>query len=400
MLTPRKLLAVTLSVALILLSGCASTQKTELAATDGSVDVSVRWRTSLGEGPGVTYTRLRAAVADGIVYAADTRGTVSALTLEDGDYDWTTDLGQDILGGVALEDDQLFVSLKEGSLVALSAETGEELWRTMLPSEAVATASADARRVFVQTIDGRVTALERDTGAQAWSYEAGMPVLSVRGTGAPLVLDQLVVTGFATGKLVALDKTLGIPRWDVRLGVPDGRSELERLVDVDGAPVQDGRIIYAASYHGKIAAVAENGEVIWQENGSSYTSPELALGSIYLTLDDDAIQSYDMLSGAMGWNQAALSGRTLGQVAAIGSSLAVADAEGYVHFLSQVDGRLTGRILLRPRPLHVNYPHQPESTNWRLVRGRDFGIRSTLINTSEGLLVYTNNGELVLLDVE
>jgi len=400
MLATRTLLPLLMAGLLTVVSGCASQQKTPLPATDDSTDVSVRWRTSLGEGPGVTYTRLRAAVADGIVYAADTQGVVSALTLDDGDYEWTTDLGQEILGGVAVDGEQLFVSLKEGSLVALSVADGKELWRAMLPSEAVATAGADRQRVFVQTIDGRVTALERDNGEQAWSYEAGMPVLTVRGTGAPLVLDQLVVTGFATGKLVALDKTLGIPRWDVRLGVPDGRSELERLVDVDGAPVEEGRVIYAAAYHGKMAAVAENGEVIWQENGSSYTSPELALGSIYLTLDTDAIQSFDMVSGALGWQQTALTGRNLGQVAAVGSDLAVADGEGYVHFLSQLDGRLTGRILLRPRPLHVNYPHQPESTNWRLVRGRDFGIRSTLINTSEGLLVYTNNGELILLDVE
>jgi outer membrane protein assembly factor BamB len=382
-----------------LLAACATTKEGVLPDTSGDVKPDVVWRTSLGEGPGVTYTRLKAAVNDGTIYAADTGGTVTALELATGDRLWSVDLEQPILGGVSFSQDQLYVSLREGTLVALAAEDGSEQWRSMLPSEAVAQAAADNKRVFIQTVDGRVTALEREDGAQAWSYEAGMPVLSVRGTGTPLITDRLVITGYATGKLVALDKVLGIPRWDVRLGVPDGRSELERLVDVDGSPVMDGRLIYAAAYHGKVAAISEMGEVVWQEEGSTYTSPELALGSVYLTLDDDSIQSYDMMSGARAWQQTALKGRGLSQVTAMGTYLAVADEEGYVHFLSQVDGGLEGRILLRPRPLHINYPHQSEATNWRLSRGRDFGIRSNMVDTEEGLLVYTNAGDLALIEL-
>ena len=214
------------------------------------------------------------------------------------------------------------------------------------------------------------------------------------------MLEQLVVTGFATGKVVALDKALGIPRWNVRLASPDGRSELERLVDVDGAPIWDNGILYAAAYHGKIAAISQMGETIWEEDGSSYTSPELALGSLYLTLEDDSIQSYDMVNGAKAWKQTALTGREVGQVTAIGTQLAVADGEGYVHTMSQVDGHITGRILLRPRPIHMSFPNQGEATNWRALRGKDFGIRSTLVATDAGLLVYTNTGELLLLNVE
>ena len=381
------------------LAACASTNDRVLPDVSGEAKPDVVWRINLGEGPGVTYTRLKAAVDGDTVYAADTGGTVTAVELASGDRLWTKDLEQPILGGVSFSDNQLFVSLREGTLVALSAEDGSEQWRAMLPSEAVAQAAADDQRVFIQTVDGRVTALERENGAQAWSYEAGMPVLSVRGTGTPLITDRLVITGYATGKLVALDKVLGIPRWDIRLGVPDGRSELERLVDVDGSPVSDGRIIFAAAYHGNVAAVSEMGETIWQEEGSTYTSPELALGSVYLTLDDDSIQSYDMMTGAKAWLQTELMGRGLGQVTATGTYLAVGDEEGYVHFISQVDGGIEGRIMLRPRPLHINYPHQPEATNWRLSRGRDFGIRSNMLDTDEGLLVYTNAGDLALIEL-
>ena len=389
-----------LAAAALLMSACASQPEKVVPANTGETKASVEWRARLGDGPGSLHARMTVAVADDTVYAADTTGRLSSLTLEDGKRLWETDFEQPILGGVGLDDDQLYVSLQEGSLVALAADSGEELWRAMLPSESVSPAAADDRRVYVQTVDGRVTALNRNDGSQLWTYEAGLPVLSVRGTGAPTVLDQMVVVGFATGKVVALDANLGVPRWDVRLGVPDGRSELERLVDVDGTPAYQGQLIYAAAYHGKLAALTPAGETVWEEDGSSYTSPELALGSVYLALDSDEIQAYDMLNGAEAWRQSELKGRVLGQVTAIGSSLAVADADGYVHFLSQLDGRLTGRIMLRPRPLHINYPHQTEATNGRLGRGRDFGIRSTLIDTDAGLLVYTNFGELLLLTVE
>ncbi len=395
----RTLLAAT--AAFMLLSGCASNPEQKLPSVTGETKVSVEWRSRLGDGPGALHARMTVAVSsDDVIYAADTTGTLSALTLEKGKRLWETDFEQTILGGVGLDDDQLYVSLKEGSLVALSTETGEELWRAMLPSESVAPAIADYTRVYVQTVDGRVTALNRNDGSQLWTYEAGLPVLSVRGTGSPLMMDEFIVAGFATGKVVALDKTLGVPRWDVRLGVPDGRSELERLVDVDGTPSYEGQLIYAAAYHGKLAALTPNGETVWEEDGSSYTSPELSLGSVYMALDDDVIQAYDMLNGAEAWQQDALKGRVLGQITATGSSLAVADSSGYVHILSQLDGRLTGRIYLRPRPLHINYPQQTEATNGRLARGRDFGIRSTLIDTDAGLLVYTNFGELLLLTVE
>lgn len=392
-----------------IMSGCSSTpSKDDEAETESNLlpdievqtELDVQWRRTLGQGPGRVYTRLRAVVADSTVYAADTSGSVYALDLEDGSEQWQITFEQPITAGVTEDNGQLFIATQDGVLHCLSAADGSELWSSQLTSESIAPVGLDERRVFAHTIDGRVSAFERDSGKQAWSYENAMPVLSVRGTGAPLVLENLVITGFATGKLVALDKTLGIPRWDKRLAVPDGRSELERLVDVDGAPIWDEGRIYAASYHGKMAALTINGQADWEEDASSYTSPALALGNLYLTLDDGSVQSFDQRNGASQWLQTGLRQRDLGQVTAHENHLAVADGEGYVHLLRQVDGELVGRIHMRPKPLHISYPNQGEATNWRALRGRDFGIRSPLVSTDEGLLVYTNAGELSLLKLE
>lgn len=399
------LLPVVLSV---LLAACASQPENETADTGESglpdyndqTDIDIKWREKLGEGPQKAYTRLYPLVMNSVVYAADPSGALTAMSLEDGDKIWSVTLDAKVSSAVSGDRDQLFVATLDGYLHCLKAEDGEEIWRSRMSSEAVAPAGFDRGRVFLQTVDGRVTAFERSNGRQAWSYENAMPVLSVRGTGTPLVMDQFVVAGFATGKVLALDKTLGIPRWEVRLATPDGRSELERLVDIDGSPALDGSVIYAASYHGKLAAITPNGQTRWEEEGSTYTSPALGLGNIYLTLDDGTIQAYDQNSGAKVWTQKSLRDQLPGQVTAYGNWLLAADREGYLHVMSQVDGELVGRVLLRPKPLHISYPNQTEGTNWRALRGIDMGIRSPMVATPEGVLIFTNAGELLLLDIE
>lgn len=382
------------------LTGCstAAQQPARVTDIDNQVDVQVEWRYDTGLYAGAQQNRLVPAVVGERVYVATNDGQVLALDLESGDTLWQAELEQPIIGGVAVAGDELFVTSRDGMLHSFGLD-GERRWSTALASESVSPVAADQDRVYVHTIDGRLTAYQRDNGEQLWTYEHAMPVLSVRGTSSPLILDQLVLTGFASGKVVALDKRLGVPRWNVRLAIPDGRSELERLVDIDGTPVLDNGVVYAASYHGKVAALSPRGDVRWQEDGSSYGHPELALGSLYLSLDDGTVKAYDLYNGASQWQQVLLQGKALGQVTAFDRYLAVADDEGFLYLLSQVDGELLLRQRLRPKPLHQNVPNSPEMTNWHALRGRDFGLSAPMVATERGLLVTSNTGELLLLTV-
>lgn len=398
----RKLLAPLLGLALI--AGCASTTTQETAADyhySKTAKVSIKWRQKLGDGPANIYARLDPVVEDGRIYAADLSGSVRVLALKNAKQFWRVQLDQPITSGVALAKQQLLVTTKNGYLVSLDKDNGSEQWRTLMPSEAVSAPTiGDDNRAYVHTVDGHITAFELTNGQQIWSYESALPVLTVRGTSSPLVLEQLVVVGLASGKVVGLDKQLGVPRWEVRLASPDGRSELERLVDIDGRPIWSNGLIFAASYHGKVAAMTMQGEVHWEEEGSSYTHPELAMGNLYLTLDDDTIQAFDVENGAQVWKQPALEGNKLGQITAYKNWLAVADNNGNLYVLSQVTGELINYRLLRPKPLHTNTPNQTAATQWRPLRGKHMGIRASLIRTEQGLLVYSNSGELLLIDIK
>ena len=372
----------------------------ELTGFDEKVDVDVVWRRSLGKGSGAKNIRLRPAVSGENVYMADYNGQLWGLELESGDKIWSQKFDQPITSGVVVAGNDLYIATQDGLLHSISKESGETQWSQPLSSESIAPVAVDNTQVYIRTIDGHLTAFERTSGKQNWTYEAALPVLTVHGTGSPVLLQSIVVTGFANGKLVALDKELGIPRWNKRLAIPQGRSELERLVDLDGTPLVDDGIVYATAYHGKLSAIGFDGKTQWETELSSYFGPALGLGNLYITRDDDHVQAYDQVNGASVWSQSALQGRFLNQPLKHDNYIVVADFEGYVHVLAQVDGEMVGRLSVRPRPLHMTLPNQPEMNNWRPLRGKDFGIRSVMQSTSKGLLAYTNAGELLLLQLE
>jgi outer membrane protein assembly factor BamB len=371
----------------------------ELISFDETVDIDVVWRRSLGKGSGAKNIRLRPEQNGDNVYAADYNGQLWALELASGDKIWLRKFDQKITSGVVVAENDLYIATEDGLLHSIAKSSGEIQWSQPLSSESIAPVVVDETQVYIRTIDGHLTAFERRGGKQNWTYEAALPVLTVHGTGSPVLVQNLVVTGFANGKLVALDRELGIPRWNKRLAIPQGRSELERLVDLDGTPLVEEGIVYATAYHGKLSAIGYDGKTQWETELSSYFGPALGLGNLYITRDDDHVQAYDQVNGASVWSQSALQGRFLNQPVKYGNYIVVADFEGYVHVLAQVDGEMLGRLSVRPKPLHMTLPNQPEMNNWRPLRGKDFGIRSVMQSTSKGLLAYTNAGELLLLQL-
>jgi outer membrane protein assembly factor BamB len=381
------------------LAGEVESGPAELISFDETVDIDVEWRRSLGKGSGSKNIRLRPAVSGDNIYAADYNGQLWALELSSGDKIWSQTFDQNITSGVVVAENDVYIATQDGILHSIDKSNGEVQWSQPLSSESIAPVAVDDNQIYIRTIDGHLTAFERSNGKQNWTYEAALPVLTVHGTGSPVLLQSLVITGFANGKLVALDRELGIPRWDKRLAIPQGRSELERLVDLDGTPLIEEGVVYAAAYHGKLSAIGFDGQTQWETELSSYFGPALGLGNLYVTRDDDHVQAYDQVNGASVWSQSALQGRFLNQPVKYENYVVVADFEGYVHVLAQVDGEMLGRLSVRPKPLHMTLPNQPEMNNWRPLRGKDFGIRSVMQSTSQGLLAYTNAGELLLLQL-
>jgi outer membrane protein assembly factor BamB len=198
--------------------------------------------------------------------------------------------------------------------------------------------------VVARTVDGRVYGLDVLDGHRLWSYQSTVPVLTLRGNSAPLLEQGLAVVGLESGKAVALSASDGKVRWEQAIGVSRGRSELERMVDIDANPVSYQGVLYLASFQGRVAALdPDTGNPLWGRDISSYAGLAVDDGHVYVTDDHSEVWALDRLTGASVWKQDGLRGRALTAPAVQGASVLVGDFEGYVHWLSREDGQLQAR---------------------------------------------------------
>ncbi len=346
----------------ILAAGCSSNSKKELPPaelTDFKQEVALHkeWSRSIGDGQGETYNMLVPAIENDSIYAADVTGVIMDLNRLNGDVIWKKDLNTSVSGAVGVGYGLVMLGTISGEVIALDATNGEVKWRAKVNSEVLAPPANNGDVVVVQTQDDRLVGLDAATGTQRWIYDSTPAVLTLRGTSAPLVTNHLAVAGLSTGKVVALDISNGVPVWEQRIAIPQGRSELERVVDIDGGLLLSGGTLYVASYQGRMAGLdLESGRVLWQRDASSYAGVAQGFGSVYVALASGTVEGVDERTTTALWSNDKLARRQLSAPEVFSSYVAVGDFEGYLHLLSQVDGRFVGREKidgdgLRARPL-------------------------------------------------
>ncbi|MFS2160820.1 outer membrane protein assembly factor BamB [Pseudomonas sp. Pseusp122] len=342
--------------------GCSSNSKKELPPAEltsfkEEVVLQKQWSRSIGDGQGKTYNMLVPALDGEKIYAADVNGEVVAMNRMTGDVIWKKDLKVPVSGAVGVAYGMLTIGTLKGEVIAMDATNGEEKWRAHVTSEVLAPPVNNGDVVVVQTQDDRVVGFDASTGNRRWIYESTPAVLTLRGTSAPLVTNHLAIAGLSTGKVVALDTSNGVPVWEQRVAIPQGRSELDRVVDIDGGLLLSGNTIYVASYQGRVAGLdLESGRILWQRDASSYSGVAQGFGSVYLSLANGSVEGVDERTTTGLWTNDQLARRQLGSPEVYSSYVAVGDFEGYLHLLSQVDGRFVGRERidsdgLRARPL-------------------------------------------------
>jgi outer membrane protein assembly factor BamB len=348
----------------LLAAGCSSNSKKELPPaelTDFKEEVVLQkqWSRSIGDGQGETYNMLVPAVDGDTLYAADVTGEIVSMNRHSGDVKWKKDLKLPISGAVGVGSGLVMVGTIAGEVVALDASSGEEKWRARVSSEVLAPPASNGDIVVVQTQDDKVFGIDAATGTQRWMYDSTPAVLTLRGTGAPLVTSHLAIAGLSNGKVVALDTQNGVPVWEATVAVPQGRSELERVVDIDGGLLLNGNTLYVTSYQGRMAGLdLESGRVLWQRDASSYAGVAEGFGNVYVALASGTVEGVDERSTTSLWSNDKLARRQLSAPEVFSSYVAVGDMEGYLHLLSQVDGRFVARTRidsdgLRARPLVV-----------------------------------------------
>jgi len=356
----RPLLLIAATAALALLAGCAGTVKPEYAprdlrSLDATTQTQTLWRERIGAGLGDAGYPVAPAQDGDTLFAADRQGLVMALEADSGETVWQVELDTAVSSALTAVADSLFLATRNGEVLALDQATGEVQWRSRVSSEVLAAPQANQQLLVVQAVDGTVTALDRASGAERWSYSGARPSLTLRGTGTPTVIEPVTFVGFANGRLVTLENRSGQPLWERRIAIPDGRSEIDRLVDLAGQPVitPQGRL-YVTSYNGRLAALdGPTGEMRWSRELSSYHSPVLVGDFLFVVDEASHVMAVDAESGSEIWRNEALEGRSLTAPAFATDHLVVGDAEGYLHLLDAREGEIVGRTRIENSGISV-----------------------------------------------
>lgn len=335
---------------LVVLAACGSPSNVEPPATLKSFqrlyEVRTVWQATLGPAA-VGGARVRAGISGDRVVFASGEGSVKAFNIETGKEVWRQDINRKISSGVSVHAGVILVTSRNGEIYALADVDGKVLWSTSVTGEILGLPAIGSGKVIVQTVDGRLVALSLTTGKIEWSYEKNVPALSLRGDAGPIHEQGLVVAGFASGQIVGLDARNGRVFWERAVAYPSGRSDVERLVDVDVPPVISGHLLFAASYQGKLIAIdLRNGRVAWSRPISSYLPMDVDRSKLYVVNDTGIVMAIDQISGADVWIQNDLARRVSSGVTVVNDVLLVGDYEGYVHLLKTVDGKLAGRTKL------------------------------------------------------
>ena len=318
-----------------------------LTSIEAELPVNLNWKLDTRASSNEAAYRLRPLIIGESVYTIDTSGMVTSVDVTTGRKFWryATDLAS--LTGLSGDESLLIVTSGDGDVAAYRfVENGlEPLWKIRINSEIRSTPVVDGDQVFVRSVDGKLRSLSIADGSEQWVVAGRVPVLSLTGNSEPLVNAELVYAGFDDGKLIAFERGTGKTRWETTVSIPSGRTEVERLVDLDGRFVMRDGIIYVASFQGRLAAVvAANGDILWSRDFSSFQSIGIDDDALYLTADNSDLWSIDRRTGSAFWKQDVLHARRITAPAIINDKVVVADLDGYLHWFDTTDGKLVARI--------------------------------------------------------
>ncbi|TCZ87100.1 outer membrane protein assembly factor BamB [Lysobacter sp. N42] len=315
-----------------------------LAEFAPSLSVTPLWSAKVGNGDAGVGIGQAPVVEGGHVYTATVSGDVRALDLQTGRVAWAYEAGTRLGGGPGVGDGLLVVGGLEGDVIALDAATGTEKWRAKVGNEVIAAPAVGQGRVFVRSNDGRVTAFDAATGERRWFRNHDMPSLTVRGNDAPALGPGVVFVGNDDGSVAMLAIDDGRPLWAVPVAQPEGRTEFDRMADVDGTPVLDGSAVFATSYKRRTVAIdGPNGRPVWVAEHGGAGRPAVASDRIVVAEPDGGVFGLDKQSGAALWRQPGLARRGVTGAAIVGEHAVLADFEGYVHWLRLDNGDFAAR---------------------------------------------------------
>ena len=317
----------------------------ELVDFTSSLEVRKAWSTNAGRGIGRSRQNFRPFFSNGEIWVGDERGRISVIDAETGSSLRRFDTGLELSAGPAVYGRLVLAGSFDGTLAALDRESGNPLWTATLSSEVMAYPVVHDDVVIARSIDGRSFGFDADDGRRLWIHDRSVPLLTLRGQGDPLVRAGQLFIGHDNGQVTGLSVADGSVLWDQRVSEGEGRTELDRMADIDGPMAIVGTDLYVATYHGRVASMAiESGRLLWVRDIASSSGLSLQRTDIAISDPDGTVFVIDRRNGSTAWSDERLSRRQLTRPVFFGSHLVVADGEGYLHWYDRRSGEFAARV--------------------------------------------------------
>ncbi|WP_180115844.1 outer membrane protein assembly factor BamB [Acinetobacter sp. YH12140] len=339
-----------LTVLTLALAGCANKGKVEkvkpnpLPKLEQAKTLAPVFSNSVASTEEADPLRLRMDADNGVVFNVNPNGEVQAYKGKE--RLWQKKISkQGLTAGVEAADGIVVVGNAKGQLFALDQATGEQKWTAQLTGALLSPSLIQAGRVISVTNDGTVYANDVATGQQTWTYNLPNVQFSLRGMAAPVSLDaRHVLIASSNAYIYVIDALSGIPKMQRRVAVSDGRSDVQRLIDIDGEPTVAGQFLITTSYQGQVTALdLASQQVIWSNDASSIQRPEVAGNGVFVTQTDGKIVAYEITTGQTLWENDQLLNRNLSNPVMLGQDLVVGDLDGVLHLINPATGELVGR---------------------------------------------------------
>lgn len=315
-----------------------ATETASAKAGDGNV-----WENGVAPGPIVSETAVFVMDGNGVVSAHDRKNVSNVL--------WVSEVmeNEDPLlgGGLAYNNDTVYVVSSTGTIAALSAKDGKQKWKHKLGLPIRSAPAISEDMVFFETLDSELVAVNTLDGSIQWQHRGIEEAANLLGTVQPAILDDNVVVAYPSGEIYTLSKRDGSMVWADSLLLPQRTRATGTFSGVDANPVVIGNAVFGVSSNGLLAANALNkGVRIWELPVSSMHTPWISGAFLFLLSTDDQLLCISARDGRIKWMSDSIRGtedesRYFGPYLLAGR-LAVISSGGKVEFFSPEDGKKTG----------------------------------------------------------
>ena len=248
-------------------------------------------------------------IAENRIFTLDSNFGVSAFD-ENGEKVWAADLTsskspKDKIsgGGLAYSKGNLAVSTGAGEVVLLDAATGIIRWRHDVQGSISAPPTYASGIIIVMTGGNQAIALNAKNGRVVWTQESNTTGAGILGAGTPAVSGNLVVLPFTSGEVLGVSLNEGLQSWSQVINGKRVGSANGYVKAVSGDPVIVGKVVYAGTNSGRLAAIdITSGMRVWTKKEGAIGPVWIENNALFVLTDQQKLKRLDRKNGAEVWS--------------------------------------------------------------------------------------------------